>query len=122
MHHLSAHLATSSQPALDLIAATPTTSPVAEAATTPHLAAAAGGGGVLEPSGLYDLIAGHWVKVVLVVIGLMVFGKAMKGDASKVATIVGLSLIGLAMVAVSANPGAAQNLGKSAASLIGLGG
>lgn len=86
--------------------------------TTSHLAA----GGILDASGLYNLIAGSWIKVALLAVTFIVLGKAMKADASKVATIVGLAIVGLAWLAISSNQAAYQSVGKGFLSLVGIGG
>ncbi|WP_051342451.1 hypothetical protein [Pseudonocardia spinosispora] len=85
--------------------------------TTSHLAA-----GVLDPTGLYNLIAGSWVRVAMAVITLAVLSSALKSNASKVLSILALSLLGLAWLAISANQTAYQSVGKGVLSLVGIGG
>jgi hypothetical protein len=79
-------------------------------------------GGSLDPSGLYTLLTGNWVRVLLAVTALFLLAKAMKGDFSRIATVVGLSIVGLGWLALSADSGAGLALGKHVLSLVGLGG
>lgn len=76
----------------------------------------------LSTSGLQQWLLNNAVTVLVVILGLAALMYALKAEASKVLSVVTLSLAGLAMVAIGTIPGAPAAVGKFVAGLFGAGG
>jgi hypothetical protein len=70
---------------------------------------------------LQTWLVGNAVTVVVVIIAVALLVRALKGDAGKVLTVMGLSICGLLFLALGTVPGAAAGVGKWALGLLGIG-
>lgn len=89
--------------------------------STPPTVLAQQGVGITT-NALQQWLISNGVTVVVVLIGLALLVYALRGDASRVLTVVGLSVVGLAFLALGTVNGAAAGVGHFFLGLIGVGG
>lgn len=74
----------------------------------------------LNSSGISTWLQDNVLGIILLIIGVIILFSARKGDMSKVFVILGVCLVGLAVVAVAVTEGAGVNVGKWVAGLVGI--
>lgn len=74
----------------------------------------------VSTTGLRAWIEDNIVFTILALIACVLLGGGMRGNLSKVVSVGGLSLVGLAYLGIATNPGAARGIGNWALGLFGI--
>lgn len=82
--------------------------------------AAPAGSADISSSGASNWLQDNVLGIVLLIIGILILFRSKEGNFSKVFVMLGIALVGLAVVAIAVTQGAGVNVGKWVAGLVGI--